>query len=205
MVFIVPTYLKMKSDGLLDARRPDVQGFTDRADACLMALVRIANHLVNYWFLWVFLLVVVWGLFEWRSCSENKSFMRLSGLGLVALTATIGVVLMTVSLIVPYAVALPTLYTRPPEPIVQEDRATIETAMGELERAVAKKDWKESDKHLSDVWKAINDLAVRGAAAAGVLSIPQQPKIDQLRVRLGSASDCMIEIQNAILAKESNP
>ena len=114
MVFIVPSYEKVKSEGLLEAPRADVQGFMERADACLMALVRIANHLVNYWFLWVFLLAVVWGLFEWRVRSENKSLMRLSGLGLAALMATIGVGLMAVSLIVPYVVAVPTLYTRRP-------------------------------------------------------------------------------------------
>lgn len=202
MIFLVPSYIKVHEDGLLEAANADVQPYVDRADELLMTLVPVANNLASYWFLWAILLIVVWSLFEWRVHSENKSLMRLTALGLAALVLTTCVGLTGVSLLVPYAVALPTLYGQSPEPIVRDDTAAIATALEGLEKSVAARDWKASELDLSDAWSAVRDLAGRGAAAPALLSRAEQPKIDQLRAALHSASHSMVDIQNAILAKD---
>jgi hypothetical protein len=204
MIFLVPSYIRVHEDGLLEAASVDVQPYVDRADALLMTLVPVANNLASYWFLWAFLLIVACVLFEWRVHSENKSLMRLSALGLAALVLTVSVGLTGVSLLVPYAVALPALYGQSPEPIVRDDTAAIATALEGLEKAVAARDWKASELELSDAWSAVRDLAVRGAAAPALLSRAEQPKIDQLRAALQSASHSMVDIRNAILAKDAD-
>jgi hypothetical protein len=202
MIFLVPSYIKVHEDGLLEAANTDVQAYVDRADAMLMTFVRAANNLSSYWPLWTLLLIVVWGLFEWRVHNENKSLMRLSALGLAALVLTISAGLTGASLLVPYVVALPTLYAQSPEPIVRDDTAAIAAALERLEKSVAARDWTEGELDLSEAWSAINDLANRGAAAPALLSRAEQPKIDQLRVALQSASQSMNDIQTAIRAKD---
>lgn len=202
MIFLVPSYIKVHEDGLLEAANTDVQAYVERADALLMTFVPLVNNIASYWFLWALLLIVVWGLFEWRVRGENKSLMRLSALGLAALVLNVSAALTGVSLLVPYVIALPTLYAQSPERIVRDDTAAIATALERLEKSVAARDWKESELDLSDAWSAIRDLAGRGAAAPALLSLAEQPKIDRLRASLQSASHSLTDVQNAILAKD---
>src|SRR6187431_1839320 len=49
MIFLVPSYIKVHEDGLLEAANTDVQAYVDRADAMLMTFVRAANNLSSYW------------------------------------------------------------------------------------------------------------------------------------------------------------
>lgn len=198
MVFIVPAYVRDREYRLFRGPTAPVQEYLDRADTCLTAVVRLADNVVSYWFLWFALFAAAWGTFEWRVRSENKSLMRLSAMGLAALVLAATVSLSAASLMTPYVVAVQELYASAPEPIVAADADVIDAALGELQHAAAQKDWRSSQRSMSELRRAMSDLARRGAAAPVIVSLAEKPKIDQLRLRLRDANASMIGLENAI-------
>jgi hypothetical protein len=200
---IIPAYEKIRGDGLLDTNDQDTQILLSYADSCLVFLVQIARHFVNYWFLWVLLLAVAWGLFEWRVRSENKPFMRLSALGMAALVLAVAVGVTALSLLIPYVAALPPLYARAPEPIVRDQVATVSKSIRELEQAMAKKDWQASQEHATKAERAARYLAGMGAAAPALMSLTEQARLDALREQLSAADECLWEANKAIIAKDA--
>jgi hypothetical protein len=204
MIFIVPSYEKIKQDGLLRSDRRETQALLTRADSLLTDVMHMAYHLVNYWYLWAILLAFVAGLFEWRVRSENKSFMRLSALGMAAVVLAVIVGLTASTLVIPFCVAVPTLYAQLPETVVPERQAVIRTSISKLEQALAKKDWKASDKEAEDAWLAMRSLSGMGAAAPAIMSLDQQAKVDELQSKLESASEYMWETYDAITHKDAS-
>jgi hypothetical protein len=203
MILIVPSYEKIKQDGLLETDRRETQAMLSQADALLTDLLRIGYHVVNYWPLWVILLAAVAGLFEWRVRSENKSLMRLSALGMAALVLAVGMGVMASALVVPFAVAIPSLFTQKPETVVRDRQAVLSASISSLQQAIAKEDWKASQDHARDAWKAASYLAGMGAAAPALISRTDQARTDELRAQLESASDCLYDAWDAVVAKDS--
>ena len=197
---VAPTYDKVKSDGKLGTPSgyEDVMSWNDSvvARTCRLA----------YWFdqniwLWLPLLAVAIGLFEWRVRSENKSLIRLSALGTGALALMAPVALASGALVVQFILALSSMHNQPPEPRVRESLATVESSLAALDQAIARKDWGEIDKQslrMTAIWK----LSGRGAAAPTLLTINDQAKIDQLRTELKSAGDAFVDIQSAVESKD---
>jgi hypothetical protein len=85
------------------------------------------------------IIAVIWGLFEWRVKSENKSFIRLSILNSVALGLLVVVVMMAGSLILLPVLAMPGLgRSTPPSMINQLE--TIDAGLTEAQQAAKKND-----------------------------------------------------------------
>jgi hypothetical protein len=200
---IIPAYEKIRTDGFFDTNDQNWQIFLSNAHSCLMFLVEAVRLFVNYWPLWMLLLAVAWGLFEWRVRSENKPFMRLSALGMAALVLAVAVGLTTLSLLILFEVAVPAVYPRKPEPIVREQVATISASIRGLEQAMAKTDWTASQEHATNAEQAVRYLAGMGAAAPTLMSLTEQAKVDALREQLNSADECLREALKAVMTKDA--
>ncbi len=203
MLRIVPAYQKFRSDGLLETQWHDPHDLVGASHAVLTSLVHIVLLLSDYWFAWLIPLVVVWGVFEWQVHSENKSLMRLSALGIAALIGAVGVTLTAASLIIPFTVAIPTIYTRPPEAIVREGETSVRASIAALEQAMASQDWQASRQHLDEVRAGMRPLGSMGGAVPAMLSLDQQPKVDELRKQLDVAWGALSEANDAILQKDT--
>jgi hypothetical protein len=145
----------------------------------------------------------LWGLFEWRVKSENKTFMRLSALGTGALGLSILFITISVALVIPLAVGLPGLYARAPEPIVINQTSYVDASASALDQALARKDWQGVQEHLSEASSAVRNLNLMGAAAPALASLHDQPKIDALRTHLKAAEKALQDAQTAYYDKNS--
>jgi hypothetical protein len=203
MILIVPSYEKIKQDGLLQSDRRETQAILSQADSLLTDLLRMAYHVVNYWYLWAVVVAVVAGLFEWRVRSKNKSLMRLSALGTAALVLAVGMGVMASALVVPFVVAIPSLFTQEPEMVVRNQIAAVNKSMDELDQTLAAKDWKASQERFDKLWSGASHLASMGSAAPALLSFGEQKKVDELRAQLHSAADSLAEAYNTIRTKDA--
>jgi hypothetical protein len=146
--------------------------------------------------------LVLWGLFEWRVRSENKSFMRMAALASGAFGLMVVVVMMAGALVMPVGMTLPALESRIPE-LVMDKQAHIDASLSALEHALADKDWKAMQKHANQASQAMDGLALMGAAAPALVAKLEQPKVDDLREQLKLARQYLREAQQATWAKDS--
>jgi hypothetical protein len=153
---------------------------------------------------WCLLLVaVVWGLFEWRIRSENKSTMRLSAMGSAALGLMIAVSLTGFALVVPFMLMIPEIEAAPPEPLVRDLQARVDQSLKALEEARKKKDWEAIQKNVNQAASAMGSMNHQGASAPTLAALGEQAKIDELRAELKSASQHLWEANRASWEKDS--
>jgi hypothetical protein len=100
----LPKLRKIQSDGFLnlnlgtdpivmwlDSSLRWLAWFGDQATWCLLAAIGL------------------WGLFEWRVRGENKSLVRLSALGTIAVALTVGSIVIATAMIIPFLLGMPGL------------------------------------------------------------------------------------------------
>ncbi len=105
-VYIIPKIKKIKADGYFFSNEHyflSANWILDFLDKLCVAADKI-----TWWF--ILIILALWGLFEWRVKSENKTFIRLSVLGSVALGLLVAVVMMAGSLIVLHVIAMPAMH-----------------------------------------------------------------------------------------------
>ena len=200
MVKIMPAYAKYSQEKWL--MESDAPGILSWTQGFLQYMVGVSNLIVHYWFLWVVVLAVLWGLFEWRTRGENKPLMRLSALATAAMAFMIPVALTALALIVQLALALPAKYTRNPEPDVRRRYESMNQAVAALDDAMTKHDWNAIQQQSNRLRFSIGELARVGSAAPVLLVLENQPKIDHLRTQLKSAEDTLQESHDAIEKKD---
>src|SRR5207245_2426666 len=133
-IFLVPKFQKLTRDGLIDAA-----GLSEHGMMWMPSFLENVKEAGEHTTLLLFLAVVAWGLFEWRVRSENKPFMRLSALGTVAVALLAVGTLMAGSLVIPYMLSAPAT-GRIARPYAVEQVTHVDTSVGALEQALAKKD-----------------------------------------------------------------
>lgn len=189
-VFLVPKLDKIRRLGWLDTGGVD-SAVLAWLEASLRGLQWVANNAI-----WFGLIPVgLWGLFEWRVRSENKSFMRLSAMGTVSLGLMVGVIFITGGLVLPFMVGIQAPATGSVT-LAIEQMTNIDTAIRAIEQAREKKDWKKIQNQASSASVAINRLTT----VAGV--IPYLPKGERLseadvRTQLAVAQECLHDAQQA--------
>lgn len=197
VLFIIPKFHKLMHDGIIDPGILDEEG--------PRWMVHYLNNLSyvagNHTLLLVLVPVVVWGLFEWRVKSENKSFMRLSALGTVAVALTIVVVLMAGSMVITFCLGVPAM-GRMARPWAVEQVTTIDTSLSDLELALAKKDWKAIQDPAAKAAQALNRLTA-GPAVPSLTSGHEPPTVDELRAKLNAALVNFSEMQKAIREEDA--
>jgi len=199
---IIPAHLQYWDEGWLNFD-PAADPFVSWAHSVLMGLFRWFENLFHFGWLVLIVLIAVWVLFEWRVRSENKSLIRLAALGTGALGLIIPVALASALLMIVFAVGLPAMYRHHPEHDVQQGMLSVESSLDALDQALAKKDWDAIRERSRQLGSAIYELAISGAAAPVLLSLNEQPKIDQLRMQLTSGREQTFELSAAIEAKDS--
>jgi hypothetical protein len=153
---------------------------------------------------WLFLgAVLLWGIFEWRVRGENKTFMRLSALGTTALMLMVMVMLTGAALVLPVGVGVRALHERAPEPVVSNQLSSIDAALSATDEALAKKDWEALREQLNQASRAIYNLKQMGVSAPTLVSMREQPKVEETRAHLDLASDSLRVAQDAIADKNA--
>ena len=89
VLFILPKYQKLTSDGIIDRGIIHEQGM-----AWMPRFLHGLSSMGNYTMQLLLLAVAAWGLLEWRVKSENKPFIRLSVLGTAAVGLMVVAMLM---------------------------------------------------------------------------------------------------------------
>ncbi len=197
-IFLVPKFQKLMHDGMIDPAVLEQQGMT-RADSFLECLSYVGGHYTT----WLLLLtIVVCGLFEWRVRSENKSFIRLSVWGAVAVGLVVIGILTAGSLVIPYQLAAPAV-GRMARPFAMQQLAGIDTSIAALEQALAKKNWESVQEQANRASEALDRL-VSAAPAVYSLTPPQgPPSLEELRTQLKAANGCLSEAQQAAREKDA--
>jgi type II secretory pathway component PulF len=101
-LFIVPKFNQLMRDGLIDPAIIDEQGVS-----WMLSWLNNFHQFAEHATWWVLLAAAAWALFEWRVRSENKTLMRLSALGTVAVALMAVVWLTAATLLISFCLAVP--------------------------------------------------------------------------------------------------
>lgn len=180
-VFLVPKFFKLSMDGYFDP------GLSHSDVSWLYSVFDIVRWLSKNLVWLVLLSALVWGLFEWRVHSENKTFMRLAALGTIALALLILCVFTLGSMLVLMFMGLPGSG-------MQATRATagIEVAIYDIERGLAKKDWRsveDSAKKAGDAMEFVTVMQKRLPASADARPEELAAKMKIAREALGDVAE----------------
>ncbi|MBL8821585.1 MAG: hypothetical protein JNJ77_03285 [Planctomycetia bacterium] len=174
MIYLLPKMKKLKHDGFIpvpDDARSIVNWMFD-------FIYGVAST-IDQWFWWSVLgFAALWALFEWRVKSENKPFMRLSVLNSMALGLLLVVVIMSVSMILPFLLSTPALGRMTPASMVQQ-LESIDTSLIEAQLAAKKNDELAVAFQLSRVTYSLSALS-NGPAFSAWLQFADQPTTDVL-------------------------
>jgi hypothetical protein len=196
-LFIVPKFNQLVRDGLVDPTVIDAQNVS-WMHSWLGSVGRVAEQ--TTWL--VLLAAVTWGLFEWRVKSENKTFMRLSALGTVAVGLMIVVWLMSATLLISFCLAAPANGRIASQFAVdQSDR--IDATVAGLNEPLAKADWKTVKDHVDRAAQSLDRLANEAAAIPALGSLDRGVTVDGLKEAVNKARDALGEAQQAVAAKDS--
>ncbi len=196
-IYLVPKFQKLTRDGMIDAAILEDTGVTWMA-----SFLEALSNAVGRYTTWLLLAAaVVCGLFEWRVRSENKSFIRLSVWGTVAVGLMVLGILTAGSLVIPYQVAAPATGQLAKAHATQQ-LARIDMEMDRLELALANKNWKSIQEHTNQASQALDRLV---ASAPAVQSIPLQQgprRLEERRAVLKSANEYLLKAQQAAQEKD---
>jgi hypothetical protein len=197
VLFLVPKFFKLMADGIIDPAIINEQGVS-----WMPSFLRSVGDVGDYTLWLVLFTVVVWGLFEWRVRSENKSFMRMSALGTVAVGLMVVVMLMAGSLVIPYMLTAPA--TRQlAQPFALEQADKIDTAVIALEQALAKKDWEAMAEPADRLKKALDKLSSTALVLPALTSFQGSMGAEELRKHLNASIVYFVEAQQAIRYRDA--
>jgi hypothetical protein len=196
--FLLPKMQKLKVDGMF--------AFDDRSEPMVAWMDSFLHRVEWAWqtlsVMLFLLLAVLWGLFEWRVRSENKPFMRLAALGTAALGLMLVVVLTAGSQEVPFYVGLPAM-GQISAPFASEQMASIDRSVSAIEQALPKKDWEAIQDQANRASGAVNRLGVAAGGISALKALEGKPTATELRARLKSANEWLLEAQQAGREKDA--
>ena len=128
-LFIVPKFNQLMRDGLIDPAIIDEQGVSR-----MLSWLNNFHEIAEYATVWALLAAVLWGLFEWRVKSENKTLMRLSALGTVAIGLMAVVWFTAATLLISFCLGVPA-NERLAQAFAAEKIAAIDTPADVLDQA----------------------------------------------------------------------
>ncbi|HVJ83310.1 MAG TPA: permease prefix domain 1-containing protein [Planctomycetia bacterium] len=175
VMFIVPKFQKLIADGIIDPAILEDQNVNWMA-TFIFTLQRVAGSYTTEMSLAA---LALWGLFEWRVKSENKSYMRLFGLGVVAIKLLVVIVVAAGSMVVCFTLAAPAM-GRIAHPFAVQEIAATETHLAAVEAASNKADWSAADIAA----KAASDCVARltlGPPLHSLASSKEPPSLEDLR------------------------
>jgi hypothetical protein len=161
LVFFVPKFKELGRDGWFDATGTggETRYVLEWCTHTLSGLLSIGS-----WDVWIALvLVAVWVLFEWRVRSENKTFMRLAGLGTLTVGIYVAAFLMALVLILPPLIFMPPSYHAP------RAREIAHQQLVKLDATLQTIDSSTPDRNWMNTWQQVDTIqhAIRMADSAG--------------------------------------
>ncbi len=197
VMMIIPKIHKLMHDGMIDYAIIEEHEVT-WMPAFLNSLERVTN---GYTTLIVLGVAVLWGIFEWRVKSENKSLMRLSALATVAAVLMAVIILAAGSMVVTFTLAMPAM-GQLSRPFALEKVSTIETSTSALEAALAENNWSAMQEPMDQASNAIRKLAY-GPALTSLTRSNEPPTLDELRDHVKAASERLARAQESIREKNA--
>jgi hypothetical protein len=194
---LVPKLKKFEADGWLQ--------YHDLPDLPVLDRLKWIIHALDWageYFVWLLAgAAVLWGLFEWRVRSENKSFMRLAALGTGGLGLTIAVLLAASAIIIPFAVGLPS--SKIVRPFASETVANVDSSISALEKAHEKNDWGAMEDHVHHALQALARL--ESGSTLRALATGNEPTANRdLQLHCAAAKDALLDLQHAIQNKQAD-
>lgn len=116
MIYLLPKIKKLRHDGYM----PTGGDAHDIVEWMWQFAIGVATALDQYFWWALFGLAMIVGLLEWRVRSENKPFIRLSLLNTLALGLLMVVVVLAVSLTLPFILTTPGLASMTPDSMVKQ-------------------------------------------------------------------------------------
>jgi hypothetical protein len=198
VIFIQPRFYKLLRDELIDSAFLHQQGMGWMLSFLHGIDVVFGEHTT----LLLFLSALAWGLFEWRVRSENKSLIRLSVLGTAAVGLMVVIWLAAAGMLISFELAMPAA-GRLARSYAVEQVSHIDTSVGELELALAKKDWQAMQVGVDRTSGALSNLANTAPAVPALTTWSSPVQVEVLRVHLNEASEDLEELQEAIRRKDA--
>jgi hypothetical protein len=196
-IFLIPKFQKLTHDGVIDFFYMAEEG-----SSWMPALLNAVHDLYRHHGVWVLLAAVgLVGLFEWRVRGQNKTFIRLSALGALAVGLTV------VSVLVGWSLALPQLQSGPmtSRMAVTFAKAQIDyldDSIRAMEQALGNKDLEAAKVPASRASQALFNLEKARPAVRGLWSRESLPE-DELRARVKEAAGHMADIRQAIVDQDA--
>lgn len=198
VMFIVPKFKKLLRDGVLDPAIIEEQGINWMPSF----LSNLAEFTGGYTTPLAFFTVVAWGLFEWRIRSENKSLMRLSALGTVAVVLMIVVWLASASLVICFCLGIPAT-SKVVREYALDQVATVDATVIALDQAKTKQDWAAMEDNATRAVAALDHLMEAPTAVYAMRSTNEPATVEELRAAIKSAREHLGEAQQAIRKKDA--
>ena len=192
IMMIIPRFKKLLTDGMID------QGVIDDSETRWMVnfLYDVGYVFGEHTIFFVFIPPVIWALFEWFVCSENKTFMRLSALGTIAVALLVIVVLTASSLVILFCLGMPAMSAMA-RPWAEERVTSLDASVHALEEAAAKKDWPAMQEHAKKAAGATNQL-LHGPATTSLAPPNDSEKAEFMRASARGMRYTLTEMQKAI-------
>jgi hypothetical protein len=193
----VPKLRKIQSDGWLNLDSAGLP-LLDFLDSSLRWLDWFGQHAT-----WCLLAALgLWGLFEWRVRGENKSFIRLSVFGTAAVLLTIGSIIITSALIIPFELGMPSMAQMSARMAI-ERMTEIDTSIEAIENALKTKDWDAMEQPVTRANLALAGLDHVAEAIAARAGGRDKLTADEIHRRLAAVRRGLADVQDDIHAKDA--
>jgi hypothetical protein len=193
-IFIFPKFWEMRAEGWLDT--VGAEGAEPVIQWSFNTLTGILS--IWRWDVWIGIgLLGVWGLFEWRVRSENKTYMRLAGLGTLAVGALAASFLLSIALILPLIIAMtPSLRADRAYDLGRKQLVAVNTALESLEKTPAENDWNDATRKIISLRRAFRAV---GDSGYSVWAAPEE--VARQKRELVKAHDALHDAQEACLSR----
>jgi hypothetical protein len=196
-LYLVPKYQRLTRDGLIDQ-----EGLQEAGIGWVTSFLRGLETVGGKSTYILLGTVAGWALFEWRVRSENKSFIRLSVFGTVAVGLMVVAALQEGSLVIPYMLSAPAT-SKIARSYALEQIARIDESVRAGEQALAKKDWETISEQANRAAEAADRLAQSAAAVGALTPFHGSPTTADLRAQLRLANECLLEAREASRQKDA--
>ena len=196
-IFIVPRFQRLMQVGIIDPALVDAS-----AERWMPAFLnRLTATVGNVPIWYVSIPALLWALFEWRVRSENKTFMRLSALGTVAVALMVVALLAAGALVISFCLGVPAV-GRLARPYALDKLAQIDGSISALEQAIAKNDWESMQNQADKASQALDDLA-HATPAVHALAQPNEPgTVQELQIQIKIATERLRGASESIREKD---
>jgi hypothetical protein len=197
VVLIVPKYQVLMQTGIID------RGLIDEEGASWMPsfLERLSHIGGGYATWWLLLAIVALGLFEWRVRSENKTYMRFTVLGTVAVGLMLLVWCTAGALVVSFTLAAPATGAIA-RSFANEQIARLDVSLVAIEQARGMNDWEGVRQQADRAIEALGNLTKSPMVIPAMTKRYESPTIDEVRAQVQAATEAARQVQHVATAKD---